>query len=224
MLEGRVFHSYILEPEKFAEQYAVLEEKIDRRTKEGKALWAEWVEAHPGKEAVDKPTATKLERMRQSILAHPSAAQALSDGVAEQSAFWLHTIGVDTPILCKGRFDYINPAGFIVDIKTTQDARAEAFSRSCWNYRYHVQDAYYLDGYKEITKIEPEGFLTIAIEKEPPYALEVYIANEEMVDQGRREYLADLRVYAECVRTGNWPAYSQDDKSIMLPVWAQDNR
>jgi hypothetical protein len=49
-----------------------------------------------------------------------------------------------------------------------------------------------------------------------------YLADEGMVEQGRKEYLDDLRVYAECVENESWPAYPDDVLALTLPVWAQD--
>jgi len=221
---GSLFHMFILEPDLFDASYAVLPEKLDMRTNAGKAAWQEWQDANPGRIAVDRPSLDVLEAMRDSIYSNPFAKNALTGGKAEQSLFWRHVVGVDEPVLCKGRLDYISPQGFLADVKTTKDARPDEFSRSCWSFRYHVQAAFYSDGYEAITKAKPEGFLIVAIEKEKPYAVATYLVNEDMTDQGRREYLADVQRYAECVKSGVWPAYAEEVQSLMLPVWAQDRR
>ena len=39
---GSLFHCVTLEPEKIASEYAVMPKGIDKRTKEGKALFADW--------------------------------------------------------------------------------------------------------------------------------------------------------------------------------------
>jgi exodeoxyribonuclease VIII len=216
-----MFHCFILEPDMFNDTYAVAPDGIDRRTKEGKADWEAWQIANEGKLSVSKPTLAELQAMRDSIMNHKVASRALMGGMAESCMFWTHTIGT-APIECKSRPDYITSNGFIVDIKTTTDARPDEFSRSCYNFRYHVQAAFYCDGYEALFGRKPEGFLFIAIEKEPPYALELYIANEAMVEQGRREYMNDLLVYDECIKQDVWPAYSEEIKSICLPRWAQE--
>jgi len=219
---GARFHAYLLEPAVFDASYAVVEDKLDRRTKEGRAAWEDWQEAIPGKEAIDRPTMRELEAMRDSVMSHPHAAAALTGGQAERSIFWTHTLAVAEPIACKGRLDYITRHRFILDVKTAKDARADAFSRACWDYRYHVQAAYYLDGYGAASGQDAEGVLIVAVEKTPPYALEVYLVNDEMIEQGRREYLEDVRVYAECLAADKWPGYTQEIKSITLPGWAQE--
>jgi hypothetical protein len=145
MLWGAMYHSLILTPALFAATYAVMPEGIDRRTTDGKQAWADWQSEYAGMTPVDKPTMTELDAMRDALMAHSLAAAALSEGVAEQS-FFATINGVE----CKARPDYVR-GDMMVDLKTCLDARAEPFSRACWNFRYHVQGAFYPDVYFEAT-------------------------------------------------------------------------
>lgn len=65
----------------------------------------------------------------------------------------------------------------------------------------------------------PKHFAFIAVEKKPPYAVGVYVLDSEGVDIGRAQYQHDLRVYAECVRSGEWPGYGDKIQIISLPAW-----
>lgn len=65
----------------------------------------------------------------------------------------------------------------------------------------------------------PKHFAFIAVEKKPPYAVGVYVLDSEGVDIGRAQYQHDLRVYAECVRSGEWPGYGDKIQTISLPGW-----
>lgn len=65
----------------------------------------------------------------------------------------------------------------------------------------------------------PKHFAFIAVEKKPPYAVGVYVLDSEGVEIGRAQYQHDLRVYAECVRTGEWPGYGDKIQTIRLPGW-----
>ena len=215
MLWGQMFHALILEPDRFATTYAVLPEGIDRRTKDGKLEWSAWQEEHSGMVAVDKPTMVELTAMRDGLMFHPLMS-TIQTALCERSVFWTD----DVP--CKARPDMVTAAGFLADLKTCIDARPDPFARQCLTYRYYVQAAYYLDGYHAAVGEPAEGFLFVAIEKSPPYAVALYLANESMVDQGRREYGRDLETYAECLRSDRWPGYPADVMSLMLPVWAQD--
>jgi hypothetical protein len=210
----------MLEPEVFAATYAVLPEGIDKRTKEGKLEWATWEEEHPDMVPVAKPTMIELAAMRDSLLSHPLVSVAIDGALCERSAFWIDTTE-NGEVECKARPDLLMTTGFLGDLKTCQDARPEAFARDCWTYRYHVQAAYYLDGLMAALGHQPEGFVFFAIEKSPPYAVATYLANEEMIDQGRREYQRDLELFTECRAKDDWPGYTTEVLSIMLPGWAQ---
>ena len=50
---GRAIHSLVLEPDTFLAKYAVAKD-FDRRTTEGKKLYAEFVALHEGKEIIDR--------------------------------------------------------------------------------------------------------------------------------------------------------------------------
>lgn len=65
----------------------------------------------------------------------------------------------------------------------------------------------------------PKHFAFIAVEKKPPYAVGVYVLDSEGVEIGRAQYQHDLRVYAECVRSGEWPGYGDKIQTISLPGW-----
>lgn len=65
----------------------------------------------------------------------------------------------------------------------------------------------------------PKHFAFIAVEKKPPYAVGVYVLDSEGVEIGRAQYQHDLRVYAECVRSGEWPGYGDKIQTISIPGW-----
>ncbi len=217
MVWGTMFHTFILEPDVFEAQYAVLPLGIDRRTKEGRAAWDEWQEANAGKTPIDKPTLAELTAMRDSLHANPYASAALTGGSPELCFFW------DDVVPCKCRPDMVN-RGLIIDLKTTTDARPDRFARSCWEFRYHVQAGFYSYGFERVNGCQPEEFLFIAVEKSPPYAVAIYRASAAFREQGLREARSDLAVYAECLERDCWPGYPEMVQDIELPYWAQEER
>jgi exodeoxyribonuclease VIII len=117
------------------------------------------------------------------------------------------------------RADKIADAGYIIDVKTTQDAGSAAFGRSAFNYRYDVQGAFYTDG-AESNGLVVDAFCFIAIEKDPPYAVAVYFLDSKDVALGRQRYKTNLIKYQECVAAGQWPCYPNEAQPIQLPQWA----
>jgi exodeoxyribonuclease VIII len=213
---GTLTHTVVLEPDLFERETAVRPEGIDRRTSAGKADWAAFELEAEGKEIITNEEWTKLAAIRDAVRSHPAAAKALAGSpVIEQSIFW-----EADGIACRCRPDCVTERGVIVDLKTTRDASPEGFAKSVASYRYHVQAAFYSDGYRAAFGEAPRGFVFIAVETEPPYLVAVYVASETMTSRGRIEYQADLDTFRECLATDTWPGYSSSPLTLDLPKWA----
>jgi exodeoxyribonuclease VIII len=213
---GTLTHAIVLEPDLFERETAVRPEGIDRRTSVGKADLAAFELEAEGREIISSEKGAKLAAIRDAVRSHPAAAKALADSpVIEQSIFW----DVDG-IACRCRPDAVTARGVIVDLKTTRDASPDGFAKSVAQYRYHVQAAFYFDGYKAAFGEAPRGFVFIAVEAEPPYLVAVYVASEAMTNRGRHDYRADLETFRRCQDTDTWPGYSDAPLTIDLPKWA----
>ncbi|MBF9235551.1 PD-(D/E)XK nuclease-like domain-containing protein [Microvirga alba] len=222
---GTAFHSLLLEPEAFAQQYVVAP-KFDRRTKDGKAAAEAFQAEHEGKLFIDQEQQDQLLAMAHSVRQHPAANALLtgSPGKAELSVYWTDPI---TGELCRCRPDFWRQDGIIVDVKTTEDASQEEFSRSLVKWRYHVQAPWYLDGtiiahqsgHAPKGWSEPKAFAFLVVEKKPPHAVAVYVMDQESMALGRVEYRADLDRLAECRRTNVWPGYGDTIQQIGVPQW-----
>lgn len=153
--------------------------------------------------------------VRDAIFRHAPAAELLRIGIAEQTIFFDDD---ETGVACKCRPDWLaTDARFVVDLKTSRDASPAGFGRSAWSYRYDVQAAFYYDGLTAATGELYDGFAFIASEKERPFAVKVYYMDDDDFRVGRRRYSANLETYAECLRTGIWPAYGDRVGRIQLP-------
>lgn len=185
-------------------------------------LWsdvlAEWQQNNPGRIVLTPEQWEQLHAMAAAVHAHPAAGALLTSvpGEAEKSVYWRDST---TGVLCRCRPDWWRDDNVIVDLKTTEDASPEGFAKSIANWRYDVQAAYYLDGIQQATRKRPKAFVFIAVEKKPPYGVGVYVLDSDSLELGRAQYQHDLRVYAECVRTGEWPGYGDKIQTISLPAW-----
>ncbi len=209
---GSLFHTLVLEPHLFHAQYATF--SGDRRTKEGKALYAE-IEAS-GKTVISVEDNVTAAFMANAINNHPAASALLkregfSKGLAEASVFWTDD---EFGVQCKCRPDLWRDDGIVVDLKTTDDASLDGFSRSIATYRYHVQAAHYMAG------TGAKRFVFVAVEKKAPYAVAVYELDAVALEVGRMLRQSDLMTYAECLRSNTWPGYSTDVTPISIPAWA----
>lgn len=208
MALGSAVHSAVLEPATFWDKYAVAP-KCDKRTKEGKAAFAEFEAANQGKSILTQENAEYIFGIQTSVFSNKSA-KALLDlpGEIEKAMFWTDEFGID----CKGKLDKIS-GDIVIDLKTATDASPEAFSKSIMNYGYYLQAAHYLDGAKAAR------FIIIAVENTPPFCSAVYEIDLETIQQGRTEAESLKKLYQKCVSENNWPGYSQEVKFIGLPGW-----
>ena len=220
---GTAVHCAILEPERFEIEY-IEAPVIDRRTKDGKALWSELEQS--GRIVLSSDEYLKVTQMANAVRNHEIASKLISGGVAEQSVYWnQQVLSLDVAeILCKARPDYIKPLkrGYvIVDIKTTQDASISEFQRKAYyQWLYHLQAAHYLRGFEAVTGEEVVAFMYIAIESEPPYAISVFKAGDDYLGAGKKKTQELYEMYADCVATNNWPSYSSEIQELRLPKCA----
>jgi hypothetical protein len=219
MAFGTAVHTAILEPETYRERYVVMP-KVDKRTKEGKNI-AEAFEAEAaakGATLITQVEDEKIDRIMHSVHDHPVAQKLLSTGVAEQSCFWRDA---ETDVWCRVRPDWLIASPLaIVDLKTTPDGSLDAFRAASWKWRYYVQAAFYLDGVAAATGDRPDSFMFLVVEKEAPFAVSVFYADEEFIAAGRAEYRRCLRIYADCFQNNKWPGYDTAIQPIGLPKWA----
>lgn len=216
MLLGSVFHKLVLERETFAAEYAVCP-AVDRRTKAGKETYKSFVDVlHDDVEVITDDVYKAAQAMAESVKNHPIAARLLQGGQAELSYFW-----EENGVQCKCRPDYLRAdIKCVIDLKTTQNASPESFVKASYDYRYHVQAAWYLRGLKACN-VNAENFIFIAVEKDPPYTVCVYAADELMIKLGNSEAGENLSTLCECMRSGNWYGYEETPiiHSLSLPDW-----
>lgn len=206
MILGSAIHCAILEPERFSNDF-VIAPKCDRRTKEGKELWVSFLAASSGKTVLDEDQNAIIKGMKDSLLSHPTASAMLSGGEAEYSYY---TQDLESGLNLKCRPDYHN-ANALIDLKTTQDASFDGFSRQIGNLAYHLQAAFYLDVFNASQGTSYSEFFFIAIENKAPYAVAVYRLDSTHLDYGRIAYRKALTKYAEFLKSG---ASVEDLKSL----------
>lgn len=216
MKNGTLVHTALFEPDQVAARYVVKPEGMNFSTKEGKA----WRDAQTLEIVEDAQMRTALAQAA-AVRAVPDLAALLADGYGEASAFW---IDPETGELCKCRPDWTSPAGdgvILVDGKTCQDAGPDGFGRAIWNMDYHLQAAWYSDGFEAATGQRVHGFVFATVESAWPHVAAPYMLGDDVLEAARRENRRLLNRYAECKRTGIWPGYASAIQLINLPAWAQ---
>ena len=222
LIFGQIVHKLVLEREDFLTDFAVAPGS-DKRSKLGKEEWETFQATLNGRTVVSTADFLRASEMADAVRAHPLAAKLLA-GRHETPHFWTDP---DTGEECKCRTDaetVIDGQLWIVDYKTTQDASTEGFQREANKYGYDFQAAMYCEGVQAETGQTPR-FAFVAQEKAPPYAINIFVADEEFVARGYDIYRELLGLYHECRTTGNWFGYLGADMTInilQLPRWLRE--
>ena len=206
---GSAVHAAVLEPRVFKRDYVLLQNVTDRRS----SVYKEAVKVHGSASVLTGTEAVMVECIRETVQ-HDIINRP---GHAEISVFATCS---ETGLLIKCRFDYLTLCGAAIDLKTTQDARASEFSKSVYNYRYHVQDAFYRHVYRCATGKELNSFSFLAVEKEAPYFSAVYKLDQDAQEIGKYYALRELKTASECELSGHWPMPSVKDEPLQLPSCA----
>jgi len=225
---GSGLHTLLLEPEKFEEEYIVLEE-IPRKNSNA---YKELIEKNSGKTILKQDEYNQMLGMSEAFKAYDNSELILSgDCMIEQSIFWKDE---ETGILLKSRPDFYNKkAGIIFDLKTALDASRSGFSRAKFSYEYHIQAYMQWEAIRLLTDKEPGAICHLVIEKNEPYLVACYQITNVELEMGKFQLQKALKYYSDCNRVGKWRGYTTHDtwitakgseviEELPLPGWAEN--
>lgn len=215
---GTLAHLLTLEPHRYDLDVAIWSERTDSGAmspRRGKK-WDEWRAQHDGKLLVTEDEADTAEAIAEAVRGDAVAMNYLEAGDPEVSMTW-DLAGRP----CKGRADWITALDgdpVIVGLKTARDCRPFQFGAAAARLGYPLQWAFYQDGYRAITGIEPR-MVEIVVEAEPPHAVVTYQIPGDVLEYGRDEYLRLIRLLEECERAKAWPGPCETEQILALPSW-----
>ena len=219
MVIGSATHTAVFEPHLFDAEYAVCP-KCDKRTKIGKEVYEQFCASAGSKTIITEDDLTKISAIRDAVRNHPKAGPLVSDeqNEIENSIFCTDE---ETGLLVKVRPDCIQEhREIIIDLKTTTNSSYGAFSKACFDLTYYIQAGMYLSVARQ-HGLNVTNFVFVVVEKEPPYAIGIYWADKRMIELGYDEFCRGMKIYAECLSSGVWPGYNNDQVvEISLPKWA----
>lgn len=223
---GSAAHCAVLEPNEFYARYAMRPEGIDRRTKDGKAAFAQFEAENVGKVIIGSDELGDVREMAAAVNNHPLASQLLAAGKPELS--WRVEPRGSLALQC--RTDWFNPAGcelshgrpYVADLKTVESLDSDAFrnfERACFAFGYHRQAGFYLPLITEITGAPVFDFFFIAVEKIEPFGVAVYRLSDAAIARGQDETITDLVRLQSCLASNVWPNLDPGLREIGLPKW-----
>jgi exodeoxyribonuclease VIII len=180
---GSAIHELILEPQLFLSNYIVMP-KVDRRTKDGKSQYEQFMIEAEGKTMLDSEEMIMITEMVKNATDNKTFMALLENSHRELSAY---LVDEKTGLKLKVRPDVLpQTKSTIIDIKSCLDSSPKKFKGDVYSYGYSLSAAYYCDVLKR------ENYVFAAIEKSQPYQTSLYALNDEMMEYGRQQYRLGL--------------------------------
>jgi hypothetical protein len=130
-------------------------------------------------------------------------------------------------VWCRARIDNLPERGSVFyDLKTTTDAGADAVIRAVEVYGYDLQMAHY-QAVLEAATGERRRARLIFVEKDPPHEVAVVEllddpdADSDWMRAARAKAAHARRLWAECLRTEDWPGYPRAVQILGARGWDQ---
>lgn len=210
---GRAVHTAVLEPEKYAVEYAVATMRRDARTSEYKAFLA----SHPGACVLSPDEDREARETAAAVHEHPEAHALLTGGVAER------VIIFDGPhgLMLKVRPDYIRlRPGALVDLKSTRNVKPRRFMSQAWDLEYMTQLALYQEAVLRATGHVLPVYI-VACEAKDEHDVGVFECPPVWLEAGGDLVRQRLDLLAECRASGRWPGQVPEIVTMEAPRWAE---
>ena len=218
---GAMVHKHLLEPQTFADEYAIAP-NVDRRTKAGKEAWNAFAIENFNKLIVSADDFDQADDMVNAVMSHPIAQQLLG-GKHEVPLFWTDE---DTGELCKCRLDILTELDgkpVVVDYKTATSAMTDKFNAAIWQFGYHLQAYMYTEAVmKNMGLTERPRFIFIVQEKKAPYSVNVVEVTEDVMTNGMDTFRELIGVLHQCKETGYYYSFNgpfDEISETYIPGW-----
>jgi len=199
---GSAFHTMVLEPSLFDEQFFVCKQKTKPRI--GTPAYEDLLGNANGRIILNASEYNLVSNMSHKVKNDDIAKElfAYKKAQIEKSIFWTQK---ETGIQCKARPDiWLN--GLVVDLKTTSNASLRAFRRSAYDYGYFLQAAMIHEALKSID-IKLDKFVYIAVEKDAPHHIGVFVLDDDALDYGVNLFNTLISKLKGCMDSNNYPGY-----------------
>jgi hypothetical protein len=219
----------LLSPKEFMRRYVIAQ---TFKGKGAKAAKAEWKKSLPADAIVlTASDAEDIANQIDALYSHARAVKLLSNGTPQVHTYYhdhefkvIKTMPDGTqvlePVFWYGVMDFYRSGNFIIDVKTTADARWWKFNMDAYKFDYHIQMYLYRRCVQGITGQKPECAI-IALEKGGPYNVEIFEIPDRWFEHANYEVTLAIQSYNECRETGLWHGYSKDPIRLPFPNYAK---
>lgn len=248
MTIGTALHARVLEPSAFDGMFYDRSEKPkDPTVAELKeALTEEGIEIpkgakkadleallYPDGKPVDKRTSLAAEDFKRvcgmgdALRTHPLAGTWFDPGRknyrrGNELSIYVEADANPWGLPIKGRLDRLEKTSegwLILDLKTTDDASADAFGKKAFNLGYDIQAFFYSWLVKKAFGTDDVRFLFCAIERNRPHGIGLYEASQEMLELGEEKVNNAMHSLRTALSSDTFAGYSADIQKLSVPAW-----
>ena len=161
---------------------------------------------------------TMVDAIRAELDKWPISPTPFTGGQPEQMIVWRRRAD-----LCRALIDWLHDDHATIDDLKTTAASAhyrDWTRRTMWTIGAAIQARFYQRGVKAVYGVEPE-FRFVVVENTPPYALSVVDLSPAAVALADAQIDQGLKVWRDCLASGDWPAYPRMVASAEPPGWME---
>ena len=235
---GTLAHTLFLEPEQFHKEFAVIPADAPKpptdvmrnakKPSEDSIIRVQWWDnfaaEHGDKITITAEQLAGAKRIAENLMKLSSYAVMQNNyGMPEASIFFTDPVyGLELRIRpdwhiapCKAF-----PNGLILDLKTTTDARAHAFSKKCSDFGYDLSAVMYREGFQQYYQTEDKPpFILLVAESSIPHNVKQYKAADLFLSVGESRYNKSKELLAESLLINEWDGYSLEMEDLFLPQY-----
>lgn len=217
MLKGTAIHSLILGVG--AGSDLVVIDADNYRTKAAQQQRDEVLAA--GNTPITMPQMLALSTAAEAIRANLEAQGVKLTGESEVPLEWVEVARNGMRVKCRAKLDHLKGAS-TVDLKSTADASPVFAARQIYQMGYDIQHAAYTSAVRanQPDMAGREKFTFVFFELEPPYSVTRVRLSGEYRHIGEQRWRRAVDTWAECIASGHWPHYAEDEIEVVPPTYA----
>lgn len=206
ILLGKVLHTLVLEPHNFTKEYATAPE-CDRRTKEGKAIYAEFLKTSKDKTVISSTIYNQAVEMAISVLSNEQSKALIDGAISKEKRIDWEMYGFKFLSFLDGEGE-----DYVFDLKSMPDADPKKVQREILSRCLWLQGGMYLKALEE-----DKDYYIIAVDKKGNVS--VHLLMESLIDYGKSEFRRLCEDFEDCLSTNSWlKSYEYRSHNGIYPI------
>ncbi|MCY4781462.1 PD-(D/E)XK nuclease-like domain-containing protein [Sphingobacterium sp. UT-1RO-CII-1] len=206
MILGQALHCLVLEPHKFNDSFASAPE-CDRRTKEGKAIYSQFLEESKGKTVLTNNMYQTAVEMAISVLSNEEAKKLIDGAHTKEKRIDWEAYGFKFLSFLDG-----DSENYVFDLKMMPDADPKKVQREILSRCLWLQGGMYLKALEE-----DKDYFIIAVDKKGNVS--VHFLMPSLIDYGKSELRRLCEDFEDCLSTNSWlKSYEYRSHNGIYPI------